>query len=109
MRNLIWDGWITFCMCAMLVSFASYQIWLDWRITGNYLARLFTDFRPRFHYSQLQMQSGDTGINAMRVYNIIKQLSMIQMVTILENGCQNSVDSRFNKNKTSFKVVGYYK
>ena len=102
MRNLIRDGWITFCMCAMLVSFASYQIWLDWRITGKHLTRLFTDFGSRFHYSQLQMQSGDTGINAMPVYNIIKQLSMIQMVTILESGCQSSVDSRFNKNKTLF-------
>lgn len=51
------------------------------------------------------MQSGDTGINAMRIYNIVKQLSMIQMVTILENGCQNSVDSRFNKNKTLFKLL----
>ncbi|TAF75484.1 MAG: deoxyribodipyrimidine photo-lyase [Alphaproteobacteria bacterium] len=73
MRSLHANGWITFRMRAMLVSFASYDLWLDWRKTAPFLAQLFTDYEAGIHYSQFHMQSGITGINAVRMYNPIKQ------------------------------------
>ena len=69
MRCLKATGYINFRMRAMLVSFASYDLWLDWRKTSKTCLHNLPIMNLVFHYSQFQMQSGVTGINSIRIYN----------------------------------------
>jgi deoxyribodipyrimidine photo-lyase len=73
MRSLNETKWLNFRARALLVSFASYALNLDWRGFGPHLARNFLDYEPGIHYNQLQMQGGTTIGSPPRIYNPIKQ------------------------------------
>ena len=121
MRSLNFNGWLNFRMRAMLISFASYNLWQPWQDSGLILAQKFIDYEPGIHWNQCQMQSGTTSINTNRIYNPIKQgkdhdpnghfiRKWIPELEIVPDAYIHEPWIIINQNKTKFKelVNTYY-
>lgn len=83
MRCMNETGFLNFRMRAILVSFFTRLLWQPWQDCAVYMSKMFIDFEPAIHFSQVQMQASETELNTLRILNSIK------------SGYENDVNANF--------------
>ena len=71
MRSLRRNGWISFRLRGLLMSFASHHLWLHWREPALHLARFSVDYEPGVHYLLAQIMAGTTGLGRREVADLV--------------------------------------
>ncbi|SDN97125.1 FAD-binding domain-containing protein [Alkalicoccus daliensis] len=72
MRCLRRTGWINYPARAMLVSFVTNTLRLDWKKPAHDLAKLLLDYEPGIHYSQIH-QHACTSLQTIRFQDPVRQ------------------------------------
>ncbi|MBD3903296.1 deoxyribodipyrimidine photo-lyase [Chryseobacterium sp. Ch-15] len=71
-RCIVETGYLNFRMRSLIISFYAHHLFQHFRHISAWLAQTFLDFEPGIHYGQLQMQSGFTANDVLRIYNPTK-------------------------------------
>lgn len=71
-RCIVETGYLNFRMRSLIISFYAHHLFQHFTYISAWLAQTFLDFEPGIHYGQLQMQSGFTANDILRIYNPTK-------------------------------------
>jgi deoxyribodipyrimidine photo-lyase len=74
MRALARTGFLNFRMRAMVASFWSYLLWQPWQAGAEWFQKHLIDYDTGINCQQWQMQSGNVGHHANRIYDPTAQV-----------------------------------